>query len=409
MCSSDLVGLMGTVLAVSPTVGQLFGAGRLSAAGDQVHQGIWLALGLAVPGCALLLFPQPFLALAHATPEMAGQVRGYLMALTLALPAVLLFTVYRAFNTAVSRPKAVMVLQLAGLLVKVPLSALLVFGAPGWGVPSLGVTGAGLATAVAMWLQLLVAWRVLRRDPFYDRFELWGRGLHAPQRAALLGLLRLGVPMGLAVLVEVSAFSFMAFFIARLGTVAVAGHQIAMNLVSLMFMLPLSLANAGSTLVAQRVGAGDLPDARRLGWHALWFAGLASAVLALAIYLGRVSVVGLYTSDPAVAAGALALLSWLVVFHVCDAVQTMAAFVLRAWRVATVPMVIYAGTLWGVGLGGGSLLAFGTDPAIPDALHGAPGYWAAATAALVFCSLGLTGFKAWVLRARAGGPAAPAA
>lgn len=399
------IGLMGVVLAVSPMVGQLFGAGRLQAAGDQLHQGLWLALGLSVLGCTLLLFPQPFLWLARASPDMAERVRGYLDALALALPAALFFTVYRAFNTAVSRPKAVMVIQLGGLALKIPLSVALVFGVPALGVPELGVSGAGLATAAAMWLQVLVAAVVLRRDRFYDRFELWGRGLHAPSRAALWALLRLGVPIGLAILIEVSGFSFMALFIARLGTVAVAGHQIAMNLVSLMFMVPMALANAGSTLVAQQVGAGHPADARRLGWHAVQFATAVSALLAAGVYLGRHGVVGLYTADAAVAAATLPLLAWLVLFHICDAVQTVAAFVLRAWRIATVPMLIYAGTLWGVGLGGGYVLAFDLTGSVPPAWQGATGFWMAATAALVLTALAMAAFMAWVLRPTARTPA----
>jgi MATE family multidrug resistance protein len=76
--------------------------------------------------------------------------------------------------------------------------------------------------------------------------------------------------MGAGFLIEVTGFSFMALFIARLGTTPVAGHQIAMNLISLMFMLPMSVGNATSTLVAQRIGAQALGDARRLGWHGLW-------------------------------------------------------------------------------------------------------------------------------------------
>jgi len=389
---------MGVVLAVSPVVGQLFGAGKLAAAGDQLHQGLWLALLLSVPGSALLVFPQVFLWLAQATPEMAQGVRGYLLTLAVSLPAALLFTVYRAFNTAISRPKAVMALQLAGLALKLPLSAALVFGLPGWGVPELGVTGCGLATAIAMWAQLLAGAWVLRRDRHYDRFELWGRGLHAPHQAALLGLLRLGVPMGLAILVEVSAFSFMALFIARLGTVPVAGHQIAMNLVSLLFMLPLSLANAGSTLVAQRVGAGDAADAKRLGWHAVLLGAGLAALVSTAVYAGRTQVVALYTANAAVATAALPLLTWLALFHVTDAIQTIAAFVLRAWRIAVVPMLIYAGTLWAVGLGGGYALAFNWGGEVPLALRGATGFWMAATASLVLASLAMTGFMAWVLR-----------
>jgi MATE family multidrug resistance protein len=87
-------------------------------------------------------------------------------------------------------------------------------------------------------------------------------------------------------------------------------------------------------------------------------------------------------------------------FHVSDAVQTIAAFVLRAWRIAVVPMVIYAGTLWAVGLGGGYALAFNLAGDVPAALRGATGFWMASTASLVLASLAMTGFKVWVLRRR---------
>ncbi len=402
------VGFMGVVLAVSPIVGQLFGAGRLEAAGDELHQAIWLALALSLLGCTLLMFPQPFLWIAKASPEMAERVRGYLTALSVALPASLLFTVFRGFNTAISRPKAVMVLQVAGLVLKLPLSAALVFGWPAAGVPELGVTGAGLATAIALWGQWLLAMWVLRRDPSYAPFKLWGRGLHAPDRRALWALLRLGVPMGLGILIEVTGFSMMALLISRIGALPVAGHQIAVNIVSMMFMLPLGLANAAGTLVAQRVGAGDLADARRLGWHGLLLGLLLSAVLALGVFLNRGSVIGLYTAEASVAAAALPLLAWMVVFHIADAAQTIAAFVLRAWRIATVPMFIYAGSLWGVGLIGGYTLAFDLTGHTPEPLHGAPGFWAAATLGLVSAGLALVGLMWLKLNPPRPAPASPA-
>lgn len=385
------VGFMGVVLAVSPIAGQLFGAGRLEAAGDEVHQAIWLALGLSVLGSALLVFPQPFLWLAKAGPDVAERVRGYLLALALSLPASLLFTVFRGFNTAVSRPKAVMLLQVAGLGLKLPLSAALVSGFAPLHLPALGVTGCGIATAVSMWAQVLIAWWLMRRDPFYAPFRLWGRGLHAPHRAALWNLLRLGVPMGLSILIEVTGFSMMALLISRIGTVPVAGHQIAVNIVSLMFMLPLALANAASTLVAQRIGAGDLPDARRLGWHGLQFGLLLSLLLGGSVFFGREAVIGLYTGDMVIATAALPLLAWMVVFHIADAAQTIAAFVLRAWRIATLPMFVYAGSLWGVGLGGGFTLAFDLMGNTPPDLQGARGFWAAATFGLIAAGLGLCG------------------
>jgi MATE family multidrug resistance protein len=392
------IGLMGIVLAVGPIAGQLFGAGQHAQAGRQAHQAVWVALGVSVLGCTLLLFPQPFLHLSQASPEVSEKVRGYLLALACSLPASMLFAVFRGFNNAVSRPKAAMALQLGGLALKLPLTALLVFGSPAIGLPALGVLGCGIATAVCMWAQLIGAWVLLRRDPFYARFELLGRGLDAPSRPALLAQLRLGIPMGATILVEVAGFAFMALFITRISTTSVAGHQVAMNLVSLLFMVPMAIGNAGGTLVAQRIGAADMHDAHRLAWHSLGLGLAVATALGGVVYLGREGVLRLYTQEPAVLAAALPLISWLVLFHLADAAQVVAAFVLRAFRIAVVPVLIYVAALWGVGLGGGYLLAFNVGGNVPAALQGAPGYWVAATAGLVVCGGLLVTFMGWVLK-----------
>ena len=392
------LGLMGVVLGLAPIVGQLYGAGKVLEAGRQVHQALWLALALALLGSLLLIFPDPFLALAQASPEVAAKVRGYLLALALSLPASLLFTVYRSFNTALARPKAVMAIQLGGLLLKLPLSWALVFGLPGLGLPALGVLGCGIATGVAMWAQVLAAGLELRREPFYARFKLIGHGLHRPDWATLRQHLKLGLPIGAAILIEVTGFSFMSIFISRLGTTPVAGHQIAVNLVSVLFMMPLALAQASSTLVAQSIGAGLPHDARRLGWHGLVIGCAVAALMGGAVFLARVPLLGLYTHDAAVLAAALPLLAWVAVFHVADAGQTLAAFVLRAYKVASVPVLIYVVALWGVGLGGGYVLAFNVPGDVPAALRGAPGFWFASTAGLVVAALALSGLMGWLFR-----------
>jgi MATE family multidrug resistance protein len=392
------IGFMGVVLAVSPIAGQLFGAGQHAQAGHQAHQAVWVALGLSVLGSTLLVFPAPFLALSQASPEVADKVRGYLLALAFSLPASLLFTVFRGFNTAVSRPKAVMLLQVGALAVKVPASAALVWGVPSLGLPALGVVGCGIATGIAMWVQATAAWWVVRRDPFYERFALAGRGLDRPDRRALAAHLRLGLPMGASLLIEVSGFSFMALFISRLGTTPAAGHQIAVNMATLMFMLPLAMASACSTLVAQRVGARDAGGAARIAAHGLLLGGALSALLATVVALGGPHIVGLYTRDAAVAAVALPLMAWVALFHVADAVQTIAAFALRAFRIATVPLLIYAASLWGLGLGGGYAVALDLGGLTPPALQGAPGFWFASTVGLTVAGLALSGFLFWVLR-----------
>jgi multidrug resistance protein, MATE family len=412
---SIFVGLMGTIFAVGPIAGQLFGAGKLRESGHEAEQAVWLALALAVVGCIVLLWPEPFLALARTEPAVAEKVRGYLHGLACALPASLVFMAYRGFNIAVSRPKAVMALQLGALALKVPINALLVFGFAlptpfgELGVAPLGAPGCGIATAIVMWCQLLGAIIVLRRDPFYAPFGL-GYGLGRPSRASLAALLRLGVPMGLSILIEVTGFTFMAIFISRIGATPVAGHQIAVNMVSLMFMVPLSIANASSVLVAQRIGAGDRDDANRIGWAGLEIGVLIAAVLGSTVYLLREQLIGLYTGDAVIVAAALPLLAWVVLFHVADAAQTISAFVLRAHRIAVVPLVVYVVAIWAIGLGGGYVVAFVID-AGPAWMRGAQGFWSMATLGVALAALGLVGYLGWTLRRerRAAAPLTPPA
>ena len=392
---SIFIGLMGMVLAVGPIAGQAYGAGRADEAGAQLHQAMWLALAISLPGCALLLFPEPFLALAQAPPEVEAKARAYLAALAFALPPALLFTAFRGFNTAVSRPKIVMALQLCSLLLKIPLSAALVFGfeAGALRIPALGVAGCGIATAVVVCAQLLAAWALMQRDPFYVRFGVRGR-LRRPHRASLAALARLGVPMGGAMMIETTGFAFMALFISRISSIQVAGHQLAANVAALLFMVPLSIGYATGALVAQRIGAGDRADVERLSWHGVQLAMGVAAVLSAAVFVLRRPLLELYTDDARVVAAALPLLAWVACFHIAAAGQAIASFVLRAHRIAMVPLVVQAVAAWGVGLAGGYWLAF-VAPG-PAALHGANGFWTAAALGLLCAGLGMGGYIAWM-------------
>ena len=397
------IGLMGAVSALGPIVGQLLGAGKHVEAGAQLHHAAWLALLLSIAGCALLLMPGPLVALAQLTPELDGVVRTYLATLALALPASLLFSAFRVFNTAISRPKAVMAILLAALALKAPLSLLLLGGVPSIGWPALGLRGCAVATVIVMWLQVLAAVVLLRRDAGYAPFAVFTaaqRGLRALDPLAQRALLKLGVPMGLTVLIEVSGFTLMAVFIARLGTTPVAAHQLTANVMSVLFMFPLALSQATSALVAQHVGARQMHAAQRLGWHGVALALGLSMVFGVALLTMRGPLVALYTPDAAVAAEAMPLMAWMALFHVFDAAQTMAAFVLRSWRVASAPMFIFAAALGGVGLGGGYLLAFDVLGDTPLWLQGAPGYLVAGSVGLALAALALLGLLAGVLRVR---------
>ncbi len=381
------VGFMGVVLAIGPLAGHSFGAQDFEAGGRHFVQAQWLALLLCLPGCALLLFPEPFVQLAQLQPELADKVRAYTRPLALALPLALVFTAFRGFAQAVSRPKAVMALQVGGLALKIPLNALLVFG---WGpIPALGVAGCAWASTLVFLLQALAAQWLIRHDGFYTPFKIAHLWDTRPQWTELKALLKLGLPMGGSILVEVTGFTFMAFFIARLGATPVAGHQIAVNLVSMMFMLALGQATAAGTLVAQHLGAREYQQAKLVGRHALLLCALVAATVGGVVALLRGPIVDLYTNNAAAAAAAVPLLVWIWFFHLGDALQTVAAYVLRAHHIATLPMVIYVLALWGVGIGVGYWLAFGPAQA------GALGFWKAATGGLMLAAVLLISLQLW--------------
>ena len=384
---SIFVGLNGVLAALSPVIGQLFGAGRFHDIGAELKQGAWLALFLALAGCLVLIFPLPLLSLAHASPELNAKATLYLRILALALPATLGFRLYAALNTAISRPKMVMALQIAALALKVPLNGLFIFG--GLGIPALGGPGCAVATAVIAWTTLLACGALLRTDRSYHAYGIFSTGFAAPRWAAQRELLKLGIPMGLSYLIEVTAFTFMALFIARLGDTVVAGHQITANFGTVLYMLPLAIASATGTLVAQEIGAGDLDAARRVGFAGIRLASILSVSIGCAVWLTREAIVRAYTPDGEIAANALPLFVFIAFYQLFDSVQVTAAFVLRAYKVVLVPTLIYAVALWGIGLGGGYVLGlnpFGFSPAI---FQGAAGFWMGNGSSLALVAAGL--------------------
>lgn len=389
---SIFVGLSGVMQALSPVIAQLYGAKKFEAIGEEVRQGVWLALCMTLLGALALCFPQPLLGIAQASPELNEKVRQYLLLLALALPATLGFRVYASLNNAISRPRMVMFLQLSALALKIPLNAVFIFG--GLGLPAFGAPGCAMATAISAWLALIAGWLILRYQPFYRQFNIFDKVLERPDWKAQKALLKLGVPMGLSYLIEVTAFTFMALFIARLGSNTLAAHQITANFGTVLYMLPLSIASATGTLVAQQLGAGQLDDARRIGFAGVRLGVLLSVGLGVIVWLAREQIIGLYTPDISVAAAAMPLFFFIAFYQLFDSLQAGTAYVLRAYKVATIPTLMYAIALWGIGLGGGYLIGFDVLGIAPDSLKGAAGFWLGNSLSLALVGVALV----WYLR-----------
>ena len=389
------IGFMGVLQALSPIAGHHFGAGRWRAIGDDVQQALWLSLLLTAAGLPWVLATDLWLGFARVDSDVDRVATLYLQAIAFGLPAALATRVFIALNAAVSRPKVTMFVNVTALALKVPLNLVFMYGAGP--IPALGGAGAGVATALLSWLMLVMSFAVWRLDPFYARFR--STAVHGPRWVSLREQLKLGIPIGLSTMFEVTSFTFMAVLIARLGTAAVAGHQIVSNLIALLFMVPLSLGIATSVLVAQSLGAGDPKVARRAALRGFRVAMVIAVAAASLLWLLRESIAGLYTNDPAVAAVALSLLGLAALFHLFDAGQGVAAFVLRGYKSTFWPMVIYGLALWGVGLGGGYWIGLNPSPLGPP--RGPAGFWEAATVALAIAAILLCLLAAAVSRKHA--------
>jgi multidrug resistance protein, MATE family len=390
---SVFVGLNGVLQSLSPIIGQLYGAQRFSAIGAEVKQGVWLAIFLSFFGCLLLLFPQPLLSLANASPELTEKAEQYLRMLAIALPASLGFVVYSALNNALARPKMVMAIHICGLLLKIPLNALFIFG--GLGLPAMGGPGCGLATSLIAWVALTICWLILRHNSFYEFLGLFGTGFVKPKWASLKELLKIGLPIGLGFFIEVTAFTFIAIFVARLGETVVASHQIIANFATILYMLPLSIASATGTLVAQSIGAKDHATAKRITFSGIRFAVLIMGSIGGLVWLLRTTIVRAYTPDEAVITMAVPLLLFVALYQCFDAIQVVVSYILRAYKVVLGPTMMYALALWCIGLGGG--ITLGLNPFnlnIPVMLTGAAGFWFCNSISLVVLAFGML----WYLR-----------
>ncbi|HWC03788.1 MAG TPA: MATE family efflux transporter [Methylomirabilota bacterium] len=388
--SSVFMGLMGVITALNPIIAQHYGARRERAIGPSYVQGLWLALLLSAAGMPLLAYPEPWLAYIDAEADVKALVTPYLRLLSAALPAALLFRATYAFHVAVSRPKVMMTVQVAGLVLKVVLNYGLIFGR--LGLPRLGVVGCGLASLIVFWTLFLLAWIHTHLDAGYRRFAI---GPAWPRWPLLGEQLRLGIPIGLSYGMESTSFTFMTLLAARLGTTVMGGHQIISNLAAVAFQVPVALSVATATMTAHAIGAGDLLRARRAAFTGIRAAVAAAALTSVTVWVFRRGVIGLYTDDVTVAGVALSLLGFLISFHTFDALQGITAFVLRAYRIAVAPMVIYAVALWGPGLVGGYLVAF--HPVLGGP-RGVAGLWLMQSVALGLTSVSLLGFYVWVLK-----------
>jgi multidrug resistance protein, MATE family len=336
---------LGVLLALDPVISQAVGAGDREGISRGVQRGALLAIGLAAATTPLFLPIRPLLALLGQPPEVVPLASGYALA---ALPGLLPFYLYivlRQTLQALGHVGPVVVTIVVANLANVFFNWALIYG--NLGAPALGAVGAGWASTASRLLMVAgvvgIAWPVLGPHLVPVRPE-------ALRLAPLLRMIRLGAPIGLQIQLEYGAFGLIGVCMGWLGTVAMASHQIALNLASLTFMVPLGVAQACSVLVGRAIGRGDPPGARRAAGAGL-AVGTVFMAFTAALFLGAPrSLAGIYGPEPEVIALAALLLPVAGLFQVFDGLQVVATSVLRGIGDTRVPMLLHIAGFWLVGL-----------------------------------------------------------
>lgn len=360
----------GLLLALTPIVAQLNGAGRRDRIARQIRQGFWLAGSVALL-IMLVLWNAGYIirAMKDIDPQLADKAVGYLRALLWGAPGYLFFQVVRNQCEGLAKTKPGMVMGFIGLMVNIPVNYLFIYGH--FGMPELGGIGCGVATAMVYWIMFgCMLWWTRRTSSLRDIVR--AAAPRRPDWRILWRLIQLGLPVALALFFEVTLFAVVALLVAPLGIVNVAGHQIALNFSSLMFVLPMSLGAAVTIRVGFRLGERAVSQARTAALTGLMVGVCMATITALFTVVMRFHIARLYNSNPEVVALAGHLMLLAAVYQISDSIQVIGSGILRGYKDTRSIFFITFIAYWVIGLPCGYLLAL-TDDIVPR--MGPAGFW----------------------------------
>jgi MATE family multidrug resistance protein len=335
---------LGLMMAISPIAARHYGAGRPALIGRYTRQGLWLSLFLGLSYIALVYsFVDSALAYVGVSPDFRELTISYARIIVLGAPAICAFFAFRFTTEGIGETRPIMYTSLVALVSNVFLNWMFMFG--NLGAPELGAPGAAVASAITMFLIMIILGSYLYIHPRYKPLEIFKRV--PPMRVPVLReIVVLGMPIAITVTAEAGLFAAVSIMMGTRGTDITAAHQIAINFASTMFMVPLAFSSATTVRVGQALGAGLPVDARKAGFTGIVMAGVFMACSALFLLVFRDMVVGIYTSDPQVKAIAISMLLMAAVFQVADGIQIGAAGALRGYKDTTVPMLLNMISYW---------------------------------------------------------------
>ncbi|MEN9465918.1 MAG: hypothetical protein RL217_2099 [Pseudomonadota bacterium] len=357
----------GVLVALSPLASALNAGQRHSELPKLLAAGMYTGIGLGILAALVLLGGSFILESQIADEKTAFIAANYTRAIAVGMPFAGLFLAYRLYAEALNQPFHVTRIMLTGLVMNIPANGLFIYG---WfGMPELGGIGCGIGSSLVFIGMTLALALNTHKHRIPKGYPIW-QEVRRPRPNHVRDIIKIGIPIGVAIFFEVSLFVVIALFLARLGPVVVAGHQVALNLASLTFMIPLSIGMALTVRVSFWRGKGETLLAKKTAWLGIRINLVLALINACFMVIFASHIAALYSPDPQVIALASALLLYAALFQLSDAVQVAAAGALRAYHDTFAVMLITFVAYWFVGLGGGYYLAY-----LAPTPMGAQGFW----------------------------------
>ena len=379
---------MGLMLGLDTLVSQSAGAGRLDDCLRWLHHGVVLAL-FVTPAVMVITWVAYLTINAWGlNPQIGALARPYLEVIALSAAPLLLYAALRRYLQGIHVVRPVMYALVTANVVNAAANAILIYGR--FGAPALGVTGSAWSTCIARVYMAAFLYIAVRRE--HRR-----RGAAHPQvpfavhLQRLRQLVALGAPAASQITLEVGVFALATALAARLDPVSSASHQIALNIVSVVFMVPLGLASSGAVRVGHAVGAHDMARARRAGWTALGLGAAIMVLLGLILFAFPRALLIVFTTDERVLAIGSRLLAIAAAFQLFDGTQAVTTGILRGIGDTRTPMVMNVIGHWVLGLPVGYALCF-------SFAWGVTGLWIGLSIGLIFCAVAL--MATWIARTR---------